>query len=168
MQVTCVCIHVWVCDAAAREGERAGGGKIRKRVAHLAKASPQFTFHAVCDVIIGDGIWLLRVNLVPAETDPPDTAAGEAGRGRGTQICDQLASSSDCWPCCPLTHLQHPHARPLKTHDKPTGPGIRTLGLRCGFAVPHRCVICPFLDLRVLIFQNRDGSRMRGGPEAPI
>lgn len=81
-----------MCGRAIRRREKwgrgASGGKIRKPVARLAKPSPQFAFHAVCDVIIGDGIWLLGVNTMPAETYPPDTAVGEAGDGGVTLICD--------------------------------------------------------------------------------
>lgn len=52
---------------------------MRKSIAHLAKSSPQFTSHAVCDVIIGDGIWLLRVNIMPAWARPPGMPLGKLG-----------------------------------------------------------------------------------------
>lgn len=55
----CTCVHD-VEEGGPREGN---GGKMRKTVIHLAKPSPHVTFHAVCDVIIGDGIWLLHVKI---------------------------------------------------------------------------------------------------------
>lgn len=80
-------VRVSMCGHVMWQGEKeveGVEGQIRKRVTRLAEPFPQFTFHAVCDVIIGDGIWLLCVNTTPAETYPPDAAAGEAGGGRGT------------------------------------------------------------------------------------
>lgn len=64
----CTCVHdVEEEGGGPREGN---GGKMRKTVIHLAKSSPHVTFHAVCDVIIGDGIWLLHVEIMPAGLFP--------------------------------------------------------------------------------------------------
>lgn len=56
----------------------------------FSKAFPTGTFHAVCDVIIGDGIWLLRVNIVPAKAGPQIWPLGQLKAEGASSVTDQL------------------------------------------------------------------------------
>lgn len=95
----CVCVHtheMWKRSGDPREGN---GGKKRKPAIHLSKSSPQFIFQAVCDVIIGDGIWLRHGNSMLAGPSLGNAPREAEGGVWGALICDQSASSRGDWPC---------------------------------------------------------------------
>lgn len=79
---------------------------------------PTGTRHTVCDVIIGAGTWLLRVNTTPAEAVLPIRPLGSQGLGVAPSVTYGLLPPAIVVHAAPPPRLCL-QAKPLKTTTSP-------------------------------------------------